>query len=138
MSYGWAEVSFSNLPKSTSLLFSDSICPRDRFVCANEKCLEAFKVCDNHNDCGDNSDEGTICSGTTEVLANEKKSLCVIQVYILFTSLLSSTLKNNFSGAICSFDSALCNASKLSIDNGGQDFGKAYSDKFFTEGICYS
>jgi len=41
---------------------SASICPRDYFLCANEKCLEASKICDNQNDCGDNSDEGKLCS----------------------------------------------------------------------------
>ena len=41
----------------------DEVCPRDHFVCANGKCLTKSKICNSVDDCGDNSDEGTICSG---------------------------------------------------------------------------
>ena len=43
--------------------FSEGICPTNYFVCANDQCLEPGKICDGINDCGDNSDESTICTG---------------------------------------------------------------------------
>ena len=42
------------------------VCPRDNFLCANGECLEALKICDGNDDCGDKSDEGTICSGDAQ------------------------------------------------------------------------
>ena len=39
------------------------ICPTEKFQCSNDKCLNASRLCDGKNDCGDNSDEGTICTG---------------------------------------------------------------------------
>ena len=44
------------------ILLAD-ICPREKFLCSNEKCLNASRLCDGNNDCGDNSDEGTVCTG---------------------------------------------------------------------------
>ena len=39
-------------------------CPKDGFLCANHNCLvKASHICDGHDDCGDNSDENTVCSG---------------------------------------------------------------------------
>ena len=38
-------------------------CPKEEFLCANKKCVEASNICDGNDDCGDNSDENTICSG---------------------------------------------------------------------------
>ena len=39
------------------------MCPRENFLCANEKCVNASYLCNGKDDCGDNSDEGTICTG---------------------------------------------------------------------------
>ena len=41
----------------------DHVCSRNNFVCANGKCLDSTHLCDGKNDCGDSSDEGTICFG---------------------------------------------------------------------------
>ena len=38
-------------------------CPKDNFVCKNKKCIELFKLCDDNDDCGDNSDESEHCEG---------------------------------------------------------------------------
>ena len=39
-------------------------CPKDGFLCANNNCLVAVsQLCDGHNDCGDDSDESTLCYG---------------------------------------------------------------------------
>ena len=46
------------------MIESDGVCSRDDFLCANDKCANASTVCDGKDDCGDNSDEGTVCSGT--------------------------------------------------------------------------
>ena len=51
---------------NTLLNLSDDSCPRENFLCANENCLDASYLCNGKNDCGDNSDEGTICSGNNE------------------------------------------------------------------------
>ena len=40
-------------------------CPSHAFLCANNKCISAEKVCDRKSDCDDNSDESTICTGMT-------------------------------------------------------------------------
>ena len=53
------------------------ICQNDNFLCANDKCLEASYMCDGNDDCGDNSDESTICSGNINrfiSLADRKNS----------------------------------------------------------------
>ena len=57
------------------------MCPRDNFTCANGNCLEISKMCDSYNDCGDNSDEGTICSG--HIIINRKIfNSCYIHITI--------------------------------------------------------
>ena len=43
--------------------FTDGICADDHFLCANDGCVAASYMCDGNDDCGDNSDESTICSG---------------------------------------------------------------------------
>jgi len=39
------------------LYASDDTCRSDEFTCANKHCIQQMWVCDNDNDCGDNSDE---------------------------------------------------------------------------------
>ncbi|XP_060522093.1 prolow-density lipoprotein receptor-related protein 1 isoform X3 [Cylas formicarius] len=40
-------------------------CPSSQFKCDNDKCIPAVWVCDNDNDCGDNSDEQQVCDKRT-------------------------------------------------------------------------
>ena len=90
-------------------------CPRDNFTCANGNCLETSKMCDSHNDCGDNSDEGTICSG--HIIINRKilNSSVFIRYYSynLIQTLIS--LCHNI-GSICSFDASFCEANNFVPD----------------------
>ena len=57
------EISFIKLSFFIFLNVSDNNCPKENFTCANNNCLDARLMCDGNDDCGDNSDEGTICSG---------------------------------------------------------------------------
>ena len=45
------------------LIFLDKSCPKHYFICGNGKCLKPTEICNGRDDCGDNSDESTICSG---------------------------------------------------------------------------
>ena len=45
------------------LFATDGVCSKNDFLCANDICASASVVCDGKDDCGDNSDEGTVCSG---------------------------------------------------------------------------
>ena len=45
-------------------------CANDHFLCANNQCVVASNMCDGKDDCGDNSDETTICSGNIDRLIN--------------------------------------------------------------------
>ena len=45
------------------LIVIDKRCPKNNFICGNGKCLRPTELCNAKDDCGDNSDEGTICSG---------------------------------------------------------------------------
>ena len=38
-------------------------CPKENFVCPNNKCLHSTFKCDGKDDCGDNSDEEDGCIG---------------------------------------------------------------------------
>ena len=38
-------------------------CSTHQFLCANEKCVPVSWTCDGEDDCGDNSDETTSCTG---------------------------------------------------------------------------
>ena len=46
-----------------SIQYVDGIgtCQHDHFICANDNCLSASLICDGKDDCGDDSDETTIC-----------------------------------------------------------------------------
>ena len=55
--------------KSKKNCFLADGCPRESFLCSNHHCLNASVLCDGKNDCGDNSDEGTICSGTILIIS---------------------------------------------------------------------
>ena len=39
------------------------ICPLHSFMCANDDCIPASRVCDGIADCEDNSDEMHVCKG---------------------------------------------------------------------------
>ena len=41
----------------------DDSCAVGRFLCANENCIPEEDMCNGVDDCDDNSDETTICSG---------------------------------------------------------------------------
>ena len=62
-------------------------CEHDHFLCANDECVAASYMCDGNDDCGDNSDESTICSGDSQWLVIIKKE----------DILLSSNVVSNFS-----------------------------------------
>ena len=47
------------------LIFLDKKCPKNYFICGNGRCLTPTEICDGRDNCGDNTDEGTICSGKT-------------------------------------------------------------------------
>lgn len=51
------------MPDIEKTLETDGLCSRYDFLCANDKCVNASVVCDGKDDCGDNSDEGTVCTG---------------------------------------------------------------------------
>ena len=89
----------------------DDICPKENFICKNGKCLEASKICDSHNDCGDNSDETTICSGLISIVMQKWKSF---QFKNIFQCSSPNFVSNIFilPGAICSFHPGLCELSK--------------------------
>lgn len=50
---------------------AEAICANDHFLCANGKCVVASHMCNGNDDCGDNSDESTICSGDSYRLINQ-------------------------------------------------------------------
>ena len=52
--------------------YLESVCSKSNFLCANGNCLEESKLCDSQDDCGDNSDEGTICSGLKLILKSNQ------------------------------------------------------------------
>ena len=39
-------------------------CEKKNFLCANGNCIPKNKLCNGYDDCNDNSDETTICTGT--------------------------------------------------------------------------
>ena len=47
-----------------SIQYIGTNCPSHAFMCANNECISAEKVCNGISDCKDNSDEKTICTGT--------------------------------------------------------------------------
>ena len=38
-------------------------CDKKKFLCANGNCIPKNKLCNGYDDCNDNSDETTICTG---------------------------------------------------------------------------
>ena len=46
--------------------FKPESCPKDQFLCSNGRCLDPLLLCNGKDDCGDDSDESTICSGTLD------------------------------------------------------------------------
>ena len=65
-----------------------------RFLCANENCIPEVDMCNGVDDCGDNSDETTICSGNNK----EIYILTYIYIYIRLQFIL---LDLNFIFAFC-------------------------------------
>ena len=53
-----------------------SNCPKGHFLCTNKKCVNGLAMCDGNDDCGDNSDETTGCTGKLFNL-----SFCIIHLY---------------------------------------------------------
>ncbi|XP_065166985.1 vitellogenin receptor Yl-like [Atheta coriaria] len=47
-----------------------SDCHVDEFECSNKKCVPRMWICDNHDDCGDNSDE-SICNMTSNAISQK-------------------------------------------------------------------
>ena len=45
-------------------LITDDSCSLGGFPCANGLCIPEHFMCNGRDDCGDNSDETTVCSGT--------------------------------------------------------------------------
>lgn len=64
-----------SLPHIKNFLLSDDTCRSDEFTCANKHCIQQLWVCDNDNDCGDNSDEKacrpTTCHPDTDFACSE-------------------------------------------------------------------
>ena len=63
------------------LIFLDKSCPKHYFICGNGKCLRPSEICNGRDNCGDNSDEGTICSGK---IRNTRFD-CHMQIKYIFT-----------------------------------------------------
>ena len=53
------------ISQATTFTNSGANCPSHAFLCANNDCISHDKLCDGTSDCQDNSDESTICTGTT-------------------------------------------------------------------------
>ena len=53
-------------------------CDDDYFLCANEECVPQSWTCDGDDDCGDNSDETTNCTGIKEF---KKSKLVYLKIY---------------------------------------------------------
>ena len=45
-------------------------CPKNHFICENEKCIHNNKLCDGANDCDDDSDESFFCEGNWKCVYN--------------------------------------------------------------------
>ena len=92
------------------MIESDGVCSRDDFLCANDKCANASNVCDGKDDCGDNSDEGTVCSGNFNpiflIFINNVKSITRI-LPLLFYNL----------GSLCSANVDSCRDETNDIGN---------------------
>ena len=52
-------------PDESIFNFSGGVCSTHEFLCANEQCVPLTWTCDGEDDCGDNSDETTSCTGMT-------------------------------------------------------------------------
>ena len=41
----------------------NGICADHEFTCSNNRCVDSSLMCNDIDDCGDNSDEGATCNG---------------------------------------------------------------------------
>ena len=67
------------------MILLDKSCPKHHFICGNGNCLRPSVICNGRDDCGDNTDEGTICSGKIR----DKKLNCSLLIeYLVYQSFL--------------------------------------------------
>ena len=95
-------------------------------MCSNNNCISGSKLCDGNNDCSDNSDETTICTGSG---SNEPFSFGKIRLDIKCQITFLVLISNNPSplGAICSESNFVCQNKKrvpsVFVCNGKNDCG---------------
>ncbi|CAG9823853.1 unnamed protein product [Phaedon cochleariae] len=51
-------------------------CPKTQLKCKNDECVPKFTFCDGKNDCGDNSDEPTVCSCRAYLELTDPNKVC--------------------------------------------------------------
>lgn len=78
------------------------LCATSQFLCANDRCLDASYMCNGVDNCGDNSDETTICTGTHHNRSQKNiikdKFTDIVYVYCYFyTSLIFHFRRNPLS-----------------------------------------
>ena len=54
-------------PNESIPQFTGGVCSTHEFLCANEQCVPLTWTCDGEDDCGDNSDETTTCTGMEQI-----------------------------------------------------------------------
>ena len=70
------------------LIETNSKCPRNQFTCQNNRCVAESKTCDGINDCGDYSDETTLCKGKFAIRYENQSTVCVIKVTLTLVSIV--------------------------------------------------